>query len=431
LTYRKFISPENLLERLIERYNLNPPRPQSEMDPHSAAMYDHALKVVRLRVGNFIKRWLSEHFQDFRGNEALIDRLAQICKQTFLVNERNLGEKILNVLEEQKQKLDFRTRERSATVTRALRPDAIVPKGLLFEDFEVLEVARQLCLYEQTMFKQIHPKECLDQCWSKSDRYQRAPYVMKLIDFFNQFSAWVATHIMKQTKIDDRCREVKRFMRLAVELRKLNNFNGCQEVLAGLNDSSVIRLKATWFKALKDLKLAEEFEELRLLLSPDKNWVRYRALLKEIQPPCIPYLGTYLTDLTFIEDGNPNYLATTDHRKDIINFEKCRKQAVVIGNILLYQNDMYNFEKVDAIYDHFARGLVYMDNKDTLHRLSRQIEPPEMVEEARRKAAKKSEKTPKPTPPPTPSPANGSSTNRPTSQSMNSMSSRRDMNSRR
>lgn len=49
LTYRKFISAENLVERLFERYNLKPPRPLSEMDPHSISMHEHALKVVRLR----------------------------------------------------------------------------------------------------------------------------------------------------------------------------------------------------------------------------------------------------------------------------------------------------------------------------------------------------------------------------------------------
>lgn len=49
LTYRKFISPENLLERLFERYNLKPPRPLAEMDPHAISMHEHSVKVIRLR----------------------------------------------------------------------------------------------------------------------------------------------------------------------------------------------------------------------------------------------------------------------------------------------------------------------------------------------------------------------------------------------
>jgi son of sevenless-like protein len=215
---------------------------------------------------------------------------------------------------------------------------------------------------------------------------------MRLIDFFNTFACWVATQILKHKNIEDRVKELKRFMRMAIELRRLNNFNGCQEVLAGLNDSSIYRLRVSWMKVEKEEKLMQDFEVVKASLSPDRSWVNYRGILKEIQPPCIPYLGVYLTDLTFIEDGNPNYLPTVDHRTDIINFEKCRKQALVIGNILLYQQDAYNFQRVDVIYDMFAKGLVVIDDKEALHKLSRQVESAEMVEEAKRRALKKNER---------------------------------------
>ena len=42
-------------------------------------------------------------------------------------------------------------------------------------------------------------------------------------------------------------------------------------------------------------------------------------VLYRCDPPCIPYLGIYLSDLTFIEEGTPNF---TDN--GLLNFAKMR-----------------------------------------------------------------------------------------------------------
>jgi hypothetical protein len=51
------------------------------------------------------------------------------------------------------------------------------------------------------------------------------------------------------------------------------------------------------------------------------NFSNFRDAVQHADPPIIPYLGVYLTDLTFIEDGNNNMLPVADGRTDIINFE--------------------------------------------------------------------------------------------------------------
>lgn len=49
-----------------------------------------------------------------------------------------------------------------------------------------------------------------------------------------------------------------------------------------------------------------------------RNFGDYRLTLKNSTLPCIPFLGLYLTDLTFVEDGNKDQLLNTNY----INFDK-------------------------------------------------------------------------------------------------------------
>lgn len=47
----------------------------------------------------------------------------------------------------------------------------------------------------------------------------------------------------------------------------------------------------------------ETFEQLKNLMSTDKNYLTYRNVVKLANPPCIPYLGVFLTDLVFIDEA--------------------------------------------------------------------------------------------------------------------------------
>ena len=127
------------------------------------------------------------------------------------------------------------------------------------------------------------------------------------------------------------------------------------------------------------------------------NWKLYRATLKQRDPPCIPYigllflfyfvalfndinviflstmLGMYLTDLTFIEDGHPDFVNEGD--KEMINFIKCRQLAVVIQDIQQYQQKSYAFHQVPVIYN-YLQTLEHRSN-DELYQLSLELEPRE------------------------------------------------------
>jgi len=150
-------------------------------------------------------------------------------------------------------------------------------------------------------------------------------------------------------------------------LKALNNFNGVMEILAGLRNSSVHRLKKTWGSLPKDRM--KSFEEMMDLMSPDANFTKLRKELRHnIAPPCIPYLGMYLTDLTFIEEGNPDLIG------ELFNFDKRRRIATVIKEIQQYQNEPYCLKEVPIIRGFVLAGGEYVD-ENKCYQLSLQIEP--------------------------------------------------------
>jgi hypothetical protein len=62
----------------------------------------------------------------------------------------------------------------------------------------------------------------------------------------------------------------------------------------------------------------------------DKNYKNLRAYMKNLSPPCVPYLGMYQTDLVFIEDGNKNWRGAS---MELVNFDKCTKIAGCVRDI--------------------------------------------------------------------------------------------------
>ncbi|EGC35228.1 hypothetical protein DICPUDRAFT_13655, partial [Dictyostelium purpureum] len=87
-------------------------------------------------------------------------------------------------------------------------------------------------------------------------------------------------------------------------------------------------------------------------------------------PPCIPYLGVYLTHLTFIEDGMKNHL---NQDEEIINFEKCRKISVVIRELKQYQQQ-YHLE-TEEITQRYLNNLPSIQSQKSKYKLSLICEP--------------------------------------------------------
>lgn len=110
---------------------------------------------------------------------------------------------------------------------------------------------------------------------------------------------------MRSFQLNKRSKLVLKFVQLAFKFREYNNFSSSMCILAALVSSPVRRLKATWAEVPPEWQ--EKMSSLETLFAHNMSYKAYRETIQKLVPPCIPYLGLYLTDLTFIEGAVAAY----------------------------------------------------------------------------------------------------------------------------
>uniref|UniRef100_A0A8C7NDM8 Ral guanine nucleotide dissociation stimulator-like 1 n=1 Tax=Oncorhynchus mykiss TaxID=8022 RepID=A0A8C7NDM8_ONCMY len=208
-----------------------------------------------------------------------------------------------------------------------------VQEGFLSFDADL--VADQLTYMDALLFKKVIPHHCLGSIWSQRDKKQNkhsAPTIRATITQFNAVAACVVSTILHRQQIRPllRARVIKRWIDIAQECRVLKNFSSLRAIVSALQSNPLYRLKRAWSWVPKDSM--STFEELSDIFSDHNNYLTSRELLmregtskfanlegcaKEHQKRThkrlqlqkemgamqgtIPYLGTFLTDLTMLD----------------------------------------------------------------------------------------------------------------------------------
>eukprot|EP01114_Cavostelium_apophysatum_P003195 TRINITY_DN1296_c0_g1_i3.p1 TRINITY_DN1296_c0_g1~~TRINITY_DN1296_c0_g1_i3.p1 ORF type:complete len:979 (+),score=384.94 TRINITY_DN1296_c0_g1_i3:893-3829(+) len=244
-------------------------------------------------------------------------------------------------------------------------------------DFNSEEIARQMTLIEDNLYKSIKPWEFFGQAWTKKDKETNSPNILAMIQRFNKVSGWVTTEIVKAENLKMRIQVLTKFIEIAEKCRAYNNYNAVMEIYSGLQATSVYRLRQTW-NGLSS-RLQGVFEELKDLMARQGNFSKLRKHLKTCNPPIIPYLGYYLTDLLFIEDGNPDFF-----EGGLINWVKRRRLATVLKEIQQYQLKPYCLEPVPFIQEHLLKYIPL--DEDGCYKLSLMREVKVAEKEPKRKS---------------------------------------------
>ncbi|XP_010076046.1 PREDICTED: ras-specific guanine nucleotide-releasing factor 2-like, partial [Pterocles gutturalis] len=317
------------------------------------------------RVLNVLRHWVSKHSQDFELN-----------------NELKMN--VLNLLEEVLRDPDLLPQERKATanILRVLSQDdqddahlkiediiqlSDCPKPECFETLSAMELAEQITLLDHVVFRSIPYEEFLGQGWMKVDKNERTPYIMKTSQHFNDMSNLVASQIMNYADVSSRANSIEKWVAVADICRCMHNYNGVLEITSALNRSAIYRLKKTWGKVSKQTKAL--MDKLQKTVSSEGRFKNLRETLKNCNPPAVPYLGMYLTDLAFIEEGTPNFT-----EEGLVNFSKMRMISHIIREIRQFQQTSYRIEHQQKV-THYLLDKTLIIDEDSLYELSLKIEP--------------------------------------------------------
>ena len=348
LTFRLFARPQEFVDALAYRF-----RYAGESLKLSSA--------VRLRVYNAFKGWLESHWRHDCDDVALPSIVA-FARENLTPVLPSAGKRLLELADvvgsthAPAVSRVMSAMGKTATSTVAyVNPEAPLPPLVLSKtqltalrtwkmggapvsilDFDPLELARQITLKTSQIFCSVLPEELLATEWMKQSS-SLAVNVRALSTLSTDLSHLVQDSILQVEETKRRAATIKQWVKTAASCLDLHNYDTVFAIVCSLDSTNIKRMRKTWEAVSQKSK--NRLDELKRVVDFTKNFSTLRQSLLSQVPPCIPFMGMYLTDLTFVDHGNQ---ATRDLSQEhgtipVINLDKHMRTAKIISDLQHFQ----------------------------------------------------------------------------------------------
>ncbi|KAL8647465.1 MAG: hypothetical protein Q9210_005548 [Variospora velana] len=397
LTFRLFATPTGFAQALIDRFQYVGETPG-------------IAGPVRLRVYNVFKGWLESHWRNECDHPAL-ELIVPFANKQLLIILPTAGKRLAALAEKVHTangplvpRLVSSMGKTNTSIATYVAPDSPLPPATLTKhqlsllrnwkhnggtisilDFDPLELARQFTLKVSQIFCSILPEELLATEWTKKTS-SMAVNVRAMSRLSTDLANLVADSILQLEDAKKRATVIKQWVKIAKKCLKLENYDSLMAIICSLNSSTILRLKRTWDQISSKTKAS--LDELKEVVDVSRNYAILRQRLQNTMPPCLPFVGTYLTDLTFVDVGNQTTrqlsLESDDTPVPVINFGKHMKTAKVISELQRFQIP-YRFTEVPELQTWIQDQLVRVRSSDqtnvqNYYRRSLLLEPRETTQ---------------------------------------------------
>uniref|UniRef100_A0A8B9CE76 Ral GEF with PH domain and SH3 binding motif 2 n=1 Tax=Anser brachyrhynchus TaxID=132585 RepID=A0A8B9CE76_9AVES len=228
-------------------------------------------------------------------------------------------------------------------------------------------------LVQKNEFSSLFSQELASCGWNKKEKYSSAPNAVAFTRRFNHVSFWVVREILHAQTLKIRAEVLSHYIKTAKKLYELNNLHALMAVVSGLQSAPIFRLTKTW--ALLSRKDKATFEKLEYVMSKEDNYKRLRDYISSLKmTPCIPYLGIYLSDLTYIDSAYPSTgsILESEQRTNLMNNilriisdlqQSCEYDIPLLPHVQKYLNSVQYIEELQKFVE------------DDNYKLSLKIEP--------------------------------------------------------
>lgn len=393
ITFRSFTTPRELAQGLIHRF-------EYVGDSRTIGT------PVRLRIYNVFKGWLETYWKPEADRDALGD-IRYFALHKLKPHLPQAGERLIELIRKVSSAYSTGTvtgplvsgvGKVSTSIGSQYAGEGVVPEPILTKnqlnalrnanatchttDFDPLEIARQLTIMASRVFCDIQADELLSLDWNRKGTAQ-APNVRQMCILNTDLAHVVGDTILGPDDAKKRAVVIKQWSKVAKCCLDLSNYDSLMAIMCSLNSSVVQRLKRTWEVVSK--KTRARLDELNQVVDFSKNHVSLRSRLEKPVAPCLPFLGIYLTDLTFVDAGNPKtrelpgQMSESGEVMTVINFDKHMRMAKIIGHLQKFQVP-YKLKEVPEMQTWMQSHLERMREGNVamvghLHRRSLVIEP--------------------------------------------------------
>ena len=379
LCFRHVMTAPEVMARMIECFDTPPVDPRDRVDGGTAT--EESATEIRFRIVQALQLWVESHWYDFHVHpelvedlEALLERASDLAGHEAVMKE--MGKEMKATIKKSKsdakaaikayRKRKEEKEEGGSSLSKKAKKRSLI--NFVTQVDSATDFADEITRVDQAMLEALRPEAFTLQLWGtyEGDEYVEAlkDRLDELVERFNFISSWVGSEIVLKPDQESRVSALKALVDVGARLLELENYNALMAVVSGLNSAAIQRLKRVW-AALPSSKMAV-MTNLELVMDPQNNYGAYRNRNKPLT--AIPFVGLYLKDLTFQNDGNPKRVENR-----LTNVDKWRHINRSVRSVLAFASQSLGLPRKKAAEKYLAVAQILDDN--TLYEFSLLAEP--------------------------------------------------------